>query len=315
MKFQLFDINGNTFEAEEIISYELISEAEAPCNGLRLSFFCKKNIGEISIVRIYRNDKLIFNGFCDKQKITFSESDRICFIYARSSASLLVDNEAIPCQYENPSARQLWFLNAKDLGFKMNLPELYSESSYLVSKGTSCYGAINNYISAVLGAPVYVTPENVLEIYEKSKAVKRLDNYDILSLSYVIDRSKPISEVDYKINSSDNYLYHFKSDFVQKMGIKRKRMLNLSSIPLWQREMNVEKMIETSLEEYYSVSAVILGESDLEIYDRVVLDFDEYFSNEEFYVSELVFCKNENGEYTTVLLKKKINGEMVNYVA
>ncbi|MDE5669889.1 MAG: hypothetical protein K2I14_00270, partial [Eubacterium sp.] len=151
--------------------------------------------------------------------------------------------------------------------------------------------------------------------YKKSKAVKRLDDYDVLSLSYVIDRSKPISEVDYKINSSDNYLYHFKSNFVQKMGIKRKRMLNLSSIPLWQREMNAEKIIEHSLAEYYSVSAVILGESNLEIYDRVVLDIDECFSNEEFYVSELVFSKNENGEYTTVLLKKKINGEMVNYVA
>ncbi len=99
------------------------------------------------------------------------------------------------------------------------------------------------------------------------------------------------------------------------MGIERKRMMNLSSIPLWQREINAEKMIEKSLAEYYSVSAVILGESDLEIFDRVIIDFDDCFNDEEFYVSELAVCKNENGEQTTVLLKKKINGEMINYVA
>ncbi len=315
MTFQLFDMDGNVFEPEKMISYELVSEAEAPCDGLRLSFSCGENIGEISVVKAYRNNKLSFNGFCDKQKITFSASGKICFIYARSSASLLVDNEAVPCQYKNPSARQLWFSNAKDFGFKMNLPELYSENSYLVPKGTSCYGAINNYVSAVSGTPVYATPENVLKTYEKNSTVKRLDDYNILSLSYVINRSEPISEIDYKINSADNYSYHFKSGFVQKMGIERKRMMNLSSIPLWQREINAEKMIEKSLAEYYSVSAVILGESDLEIFDRVIIDFDDCFNDEEFYVSELAVCKNENGEQTTVLLKKKINGEMINYVA
>ncbi len=41
MTFQLFDMDGNVFEPEKMISYELVSEAEAPCDGLRLSFSCK----------------------------------------------------------------------------------------------------------------------------------------------------------------------------------------------------------------------------------------------------------------------------------
>ena len=315
MKFLLFDINGKAFEAESVISYELIAEAEAPCDGLRLSFFCHDNIGEICNIKAYRRDKLVFNGFCDKQKITFSESGKICFIYARSSAALLVDNEAVPCQYENPSARQLWFSNAKEFGFKTDLPDIYSSNSYLVSKGTSCYGAINDYVSAVSGMPVYATPENELKIYEKSKELKRLDDYDVFSLSYVINRSEPIGEIDYKINSADNYSYHFKSDFVQKMGIKRKRMVNLSSIPLWQREMNVEKMIKRALDEYYSVSVVLPGDCDLAIYDRMLINAEDTLQNEEFYIAELTFSKNKNGERTIVLLKKNIDGEMVNYVA
>ena len=315
MKFLLFDTNGRVFEAKSIISYELIAEVAAPCDGLRLSFFCQNNIGEICSIKVYRKDKLVFNGYCDKQKITFSKSGKICFIYARSSASLLVDNEAVPCQYENPSARQLWFSNAKEFGFSTDLPEFYSSNSYRVSKGTSCYGAINDYIFAISGMLVYATPENELKIYEKSKEVKRLDDYNVLSLSYVINRSEPIGEIDYKINSADNYSYHFKSDFVQKMSIKRKRMVNLSSIPLWQREMNVEKIIKNALDEYYSVSVVLLGNCDLALYDRMLIKADDMLQNEEFYVAELTFSKNKNGERTTALLKKNIDGEMVNYVA
>lgn len=315
MNFQLFDVNGNVYDANNIISYELIMEADTPCNGLRLNFFCENQIEEICVVKAYREGKLVFNGFCDKQKITLNKSGRICFIYARSSASLLVDNEAVPCQYDKPSARQLWFSNAKDFGFEINLPELYSPHSYLVSKGTSCYGAINDYVSAVSGAPVYATPENVLKVYKESRFLKRLDDYNVVSFSYVINRSEPISEIDYKINSADNYSYHFKSDFVQKMGIQRKRMINLASIPLWQREIQAEKKMKNALDAYYSVSAVIDGSCDLEIYDRVSVHFELFSESEEFYVSELVFSKNENGETTTALLKKKINGEMVNYVA
>ncbi|MDE5605268.1 MAG: hypothetical protein K2I73_06785 [Eubacterium sp.] len=315
MKFLLFDINGRAFEAESILSYELTAEAEAPCDGLRLSFLCHSSIGEICNIKAYRKNKLVFNGFCDKQKVTFSESGKICFIYARSSAALLVDNEAVPCQYENPSARQLWFSNAKAFGFKTDLPEIYSSNSYLVSKGTSCYGAINDYVSAVSGMPVYATPENELKIYAQSKEVKRLEDYNVSSLSYVINRSEPIDEIDYKINSADNYSYHFKSDFVQKMGIQRKRMVNLSSIPLWQREMNIEKIIKKALDEYYSVSVVLLGNCDLALYDRMLINAEDTLQNEEFYIAELTFSKNKNGERTTALLKKNIDGEMVNYVA
>lgn len=315
MIFELFDVDGNAVKAQNIISYELISEAGAACDGLRLNFISEKSVGEICVVRAYSNEKLVFNGFCDKQKMKADSSGRTCFIYARSSAALLIDNEAVPCQYSNPSARQLWFSNAKAFGFECFLPEVYSQYNYLVSKGTSCYGAINNFVCAVCGAPVYATPQNELKIYEESKTVKRLDAKRLISLSYVINRSEPISEIDYKINSADNYSYHFKSGFAEKMGIKRSRLYNLSSIPLWQREITAEKKISSALGEYYSVLAELSGECDFRLYDRVSVDFDAFKISGEFYVSELVKSKNENGEKTSVVLKKKIDGELINYVA
>ena len=152
-------------------------------------------------------------------------------------------------------------------------------------------------------------------MYEKSTAVKLLESYNVVSVSYTINRSEPISEIDYKINAADNYSYHFKSDFVKGMGIKRKRLLNLSSIPLWQREWQAEKQINTRLREYYSVSVVIHGKCDFKVYDRVLVDADIFGNTEEFYVTEITWYKNVNGEGVAVVLKKDIDGGLVNYVA
>ena len=313
MRFELQDIKGKRFDASNVISFELTSEAGAACDGLRLSFIPENNIDEIVSVRAYSSGELIFNGFCDDQRLTRDKSGIKCFIYARSSASLLVDNEAIPFQYTCPSARQLWFSNAKELGFAFGLPEVFTENNYTVSKGTSCYGAINDFVFAVYGAPIYVTPENVIKVYELGEKVKRLESYNVLSLSRIISRSEPISAVDYKINTADAYSYHFKSDFAAARGIRRRRLYNLSSIPQWQREKAAQKKVEQSLSDYYSVQAVIAGECDLRLFDRVKLSFGG--DPEAFFVYEKTVSKNKSGEKTAVVLKKNIDGELINYVA
>lgn len=315
MRFEFQDINGNFFDVSNATSFELTSEAGAACDGLRISFIPERDIAEIVGVKAYSNGDLVFNGFCDDQKLVTDKSSSRCSVYARSTASLLVDNEAIPCQYVCPSARQLWLSNAREFGFECGLPEVYTENTYIVSKGTSCYGAVNDFVFAFCGAPIYVTPENVLKVYELSEKVKRLEGYNVVSLSRIISRSEPISAVDYKINTADAYSYHFKSDFADKRGIKRKRLYNLSSIPVWQREKAAQKKIEQSLSDYYSVQAVLAGECDLRLFDRVELSFTDGGASEEFYVHEKTVSKSESGERTTVVLKKNIDGELINYVA
>ncbi len=315
MRFELYGTDGAAVFPEMITSYELVSETDSACDGLRLNFCSEELPPEICILKAFSDREIVFNGFCDMQKITAGGGFYTCFIYARSSAALLVDNEALPSQYNCPTARQLWFTNARELGFGCDLPEIYSENSYLVSKGTSCYGAINDFVRAVYGAPVYATPENVLDVYRESSSVKRLKNYPLLSLSCVINRSELISDIDYKINSSDNYRYHFKSEFVRARGIRRKRLYNLSALPLWQREITAAEKITNSLSEYCSVIAELSGDCDFRLCDKVSVDFDGQDYSGTYFVSEMVKSMGKNGEKTTLVLKKKIDGELVNYVA
>lgn len=314
MKFALCEIDGIEYTPENITAYEISSEAGAACDGLRLSFIAQGTIGEINNVRAYDGERLIFNGFCDVQRLTADKGGLRYFIYARSSASLLVDNEAAPCEYTCPTAEQLCICNAGEFGFSFDLPDIYSKNNYLVQKGKSCFGAINDFVFAVYGANIYVTPENVIKAFEKSKGVKRLSDFSVNSLSYIINRSEPFSEIDYKINSADNYIYHFKSEFAEKRGIKRKRILNLSSIPQWQRETTAAKKIKDTLLDYYCVEASVSGECNLSLFDRVLVDIDGFPIGGEFTVYEIVRMKNKNGEKATVLLKKNEEGNIINYV-
>lgn len=313
MRFLLYDSTDIICEICDVTAYELVGEVGMPCDSLRLYFKLDKEINEIYFVKVYDGNRLIFNGICDLQQTTENENGKECFIYARSSAALLIDNEAIACQYNCPSAYQLWFSNCRGLGFECGLPDISSKNSYIVYKGTSCYSAVNNFVFALYGKNIYVTPHNVLKVYCSKSDVKSLSSYNLYSVSKIISRSEPLSQIDYKINSSDSYSYHLKSRFAEMQGIKRKRLLNLSSLPLWQRENIVKKRLSDSLSDYYSVRVVICGACDLMLNDRVNVDI-KGFKNEEFFVYETVRSKNKDGEKTIVLLKKNIDGELINYV-
>lgn len=310
MIFVLTDIQENLFTVEDAVSYELVSEADAACAGLRLYFDTDCALGEINSVLVKtEDDTLVFNGFCDVQRESRAESGFSYFIYARSSAALLVDNEAAPAEYKNPTARQLFINNAREFGFSCGLPDIGIENNYIVSKGTSCYGAVNDFVYMAAGAPVYVDENNVLRIYRESDDVKSLADYDIISQSFTVNRSCVISRVDYKINAGDDYKYHYGSTLAEKNKIYRTRKINLSGLPLWQREEAAEKRIAQSLDEYYTFRAVLSGSCDFKLYDRVKTD------KGEFSVREIMRAKNEKGERTTLVMHQKTEGRTVNYVA
>ena len=315
LTFKLYDGKGGLIIPEKLLSYELVSEVSAACDGLRLRFLLDYSCPEIVRAEAYNGDKKIFNGFVDRQVASVSGEEKSVFIYARSSAAVLVDNEALPSQYHRPSARQLWFHNAREFGFGYALPNLACENDYYVSKGTSCFGAINNFFSMLYGAEIYVDSENVLRCYEKSGALRTLDGCSISKAEYIINRSNPISQIDYKINSSDKYCYHLKSRRAESGGISRRRLINLSALPPWQREAVARQSLEKSLQEMYVLQLEIEGTADFALYDRVLVNIKGLCENAELLVYETVISKGTGGEKTAVKLRSEQDGGLINYVA
>ena len=315
MRFELYTSGGEKLKGFKVLSYELSSGLAAACDGLRLYLYSETAVSSIQAVYAFQNGKKIFNGSADKIQIRADNSGYTLFVYARSGAAVLVDNEAYPGQYNCPTSKQLWYHHARPFGFSCGLPEVFSQSEYVVSKGQSCFGAIDRFMQYACGKSIYVTPEMELRVFETPGKVKTLDAQKMLSACVTVDQSSVISRIDYKTNSAEKYVYRLESRFAAEKGISARKLINLSSLPVWQREAEAQRQITRSLENYFTVTVMLAGDADLCLADLVYADLERLGVKGVFEVCALIRKKNAGGTSTSVTLRKEINGELINYVA
>lgn len=314
LKFILYDLENNTVEAKNIISYQLSRDIDAPCDGLRLSFSTDNSINEIKAICVYENDKCIFNGIVDTQREQLDDKGISVFIYARSTACVLVDNEALPFTYNYPSANSLYYHNAKGFGFKSKLPELFTSSGYQVGKGTSCYGAINNFVYGICGKKIAVDIDNYIYI-PSGENIAEINDSKIISEKRIINRGNAISKIDYKANGSASYCYHIKSRFFDKKGICRSKKLNITAMPQWQQDSALLNALENGAADYITVEILVCGYVFANLYDRIDYKSKIFGDFEDYFISSVCHYGDANGEYTRLMLAKQIDLREVSYVA
>lgn len=314
LKFVLYDLMGNSFQANDVTSYGLSKNVDAACDGLQLTFTAEAAVNEFKSVKVFNKDNCIFNGLVDTQREQINEDGMSVYIYARSTASVLVDNEAVPFTYSYPSANSLYYHNARDFGFKSKLPELFSGSQYQVSKGTSCYGAINNFVYGICGKKIAVDVENNIYI-PGGNAVVGIDGGKIISEKRTINRVKAISKIDYKANGSTSYCYHIKSRFFDERGISRCKKLNITSMPQWQQDSALLNALENAAADYCTVELALHGSVEACLYDRISYKSNILDNTDDYYISSIYAYGDKNGEYTRLTISKQIDLREVSYVA
>lgn len=313
MKIVLITVDNEEITLKNIISAVLTQTAEAACDSLSIKFIDNIKAVEIEKVLAYKDDELIFNGYCDCQKSTVDEKGFQTYIYARSSACLLVDNDAFAYTYNCPSALSLFQAYAKDLGFKFKLPNVYTLKKYEVTSGASLFGAINSLVSMISGNGIRINASNEIIMLEASKDILNLNSYPILSVKSIINRSEPISAVHYKKEFSSNYDCHTYSKSAKDLGFSRNRYVNLISLASWQRNYKISKMIKDSFKNYKCLEITISGYCSSELYQRfnyesLIGKFDDYL------LLEKIYSYDKNGEKCKLVLGKNIDVKEVNYV-
>lgn len=97
MTFELEFLDGKRAVPRQLLSYRWSGDVTAGCDGLRLHFLWDGDLPEVYRVRGFAPDgACCFFGYADQQKLTVTPGQRRGFVYARSSACLLLDNEALP---------------------------------------------------------------------------------------------------------------------------------------------------------------------------------------------------------------------------
>lgn len=314
MKVIIKNISDKEFTLEKITELSFSQSYGAPCDAVMLSFKDNFDLDEVYSVRLYDRDRLIFNGYCDNQKRLADEKSITGRIYARSSACLLVDNKSQPFTYLCPTARQLFLACAADKGFGFDLPDLSRNDKYEVSMNTSCFGAINNFVSLLTGSRIFVDADDVIRLHQLSENVKGLDSLKLISTTEIINRSQLLSQINFKDSLSKEYTLHTSSRLAEKLKINRQEYINLTSLPSWQRDYTIEKRLNSSFNDYRIIEASVCGYCDEELGQRFTVtdsggEISEYVLRDKHYT----YCSS--GGKTKLTLKKICDTGGFTYVA
>lgn len=314
MKFILEDKNENRITPEQVLSYVWSADANAACDGLRLTFLCGENMPQIYRVYVYDGEDCVFNGYADVQKVTMDASGCSCFLYARSSACLLVDNEAQPVSLVQPTSHQIFSCFAKEFGFENALPETAVDTLYLVQKGTSCFGVLHDFIQNACGSNVYVNAQNELCVYQTGSRLI-VPQEQILSFSRITERGAPVSSYYYKIDSSEPYLHRLTSGYLNQAAIQRRRYVNLAAYPAGQRERLLKQKMYEKAQSYDCLEMTVQGEVTVPLFASLQSDGTQL----QAYAGYLLYARelsgSSSGVQTKLNFKKKVDLQEVAHVA
>ncbi len=295
----------------ELLSWEIRRDISAPCDSVSLRFKCEAGQDELERAEAYADGRLIFSGFCDLQREEKKGEHCECFVYARSAACLLVDNEAEPYTYESPTARALFNINAEKYGFSFCMEDVGCSGRYVVNKGRSAYSAINGLVEAVSGKRVTVTPELELRAGGDGRRLT-VSPESILRDRKSVCRGSAISRIDYKTADGSAYSHHIKSRSLERKGISKSRKVNLSSLYEWQQALELKNMLKSAAQEYFSRELTLEGTQDIQLYDRLLVDGE--IGGEDYYVCSACSVFDRRGERTVVRLTRDIDLEEIIYV-
>ena len=314
LTFRLLTITGEALTPQEVRSFELARSTDAACDGLRLSFFHPTALPELRCAEAYFEGEKVFFGYCDTQRETAFQDGVEAFIYARSSACLLTDNEALPQIYEAPSADALFLCNAKALGFTSRLPVIACKGAYQVSKGTSCFGAINDFVRGVTGRNILISPDNDICLPRGGETIT-LASDEILEEQRRINRGGVLTAIDYKAENDDAYRHHLKSRFAEEQGICRTRKQSLLALPEWQRDFTLLNQLQSSADGYYERLLTLRTLRLPPLYGTVHYRSTLDDAAEAYTISAVHAAFDARGTTTKITLSKPIDLKEIHYVA
>lgn len=312
LSFFCTDIAGNRFEINEVMSYQLSMDWDAACDGLRLEYNTDTAYNELCKIEVFNGKKRIFNGLVDTQREQCTSNGTSGFVYARSSACLLTDNESVPAIYSCPSALTLFACNAEPLGFTSNLPKIFSDNEYQVSKGVSCFGAINDFVEGMCGSRIVVDSNNCISLLQEGGTV-RLDASTIISEKRSINRGDVVTRLDYKTDSANGFDHHLISRYFDKKGIAISKKSNISSLPSWQRDYSLLGAMRSASRQYITYDIEVLG-GEFSLGDIVQYTSNYFGKIDDVMVVSICYVLNKNGESIRLKLAQNIDLEEITYV-
>lgn len=307
LSYILTDIYGEHPESGAELSFRLNAEEGVPADDVTVIFPYKK-INELSEITVLDDGEVIFRGVVDEQQNICAASGLYLRITARSLAAHLLDNEAVPVTYNQPSVGLIAERHAQPYGIVCaDSPDIAYYGELVVTKGMSEWQVIEQFASMCFASCPRIGADGVLSMHGVGHEgeIVFADEGEGVRYAYLNERVKrceEISRVNVRVNSS-GYLSRVENAGAHARGIRRERYLNaaVTDTPM----QRAETMIRSGRRAGYSLMVSVPCRLTGCLGAQAVVRNREFGVRSGLYVSALTYALTARGESTDLILRRR----------
>lgn len=293
---------------DNVLTVILNADVEVPADDLTITIPYDEKISEnADYITAFLDEKTVFKGQIDEIIGIKSTDGAITKITARSPSAFLLDNEAEPLTYINPSADFIFSRHLKPFGLtKYDADDIPFFGTLKIDKGMTHWQVFRNFCINRYGAEPRITGEG--KAYFKGTESGETIFFGKNGIEYTAIREskrrfKLISEVRLKLTESGTYGGSIKNENPDCKGIERVRYVNATADKT--TIQTADNIIRKSNSDSYSIALECVGCLIESIGRSAVLDDDMFGRIENLTVRKIRYSVGSDGEKTTVTLGKE----------
>lgn len=308
LKFLVTYIDKTEKYLDDVLTVIFNADVEVPADDLTITIPYDEKISEnADFITAFLDEKTVFKGQIDEIIGIKSTDGAITKITARSPSAFLLDNEAEPLTYINPSADFIFNRHLKPFG----LTEYYADDvpffgTLKIDKGMTHWQVFRNFCINRYGAVPRITGNG--KVYFNGNESGETIFFGKSGIDYTAVREskrrvKLITEVKLKLTESGTYGGSIKNENPECRSIERVRYVNATSDKT--TIQTADNIISKSNSDSYSIALECVGCLIESIGRSAVLNDDMFGEIENLTVRKIRYTVGSDGEKTTVTLGKE----------
>lgn len=315
MVVEFTKINGFIVQKNNPTYVSINSRLSVPADSLTMVFRYNGEYTDYKFVKVIYDEKIIFKGIVDSQKITVNKNGEYLTVYCRSLAGCLLDNQLQPQNIQGMTDSVIYNSYLKLFNISINkLTNKPCSEIINIGKGISIYELLCEYSFRVFNCQPRITPQgvaildgNIGEInYSFTNGVSNLkeNSYYCTSVEIEHNRYGVISQVYVRNNLNDTgYGLILQNKQAQQRGIECKRYLDATPLSGF-CTYDGTRIIDDSNKQSINIKVMC----PCLVYNPVgglakVSSGNNVHENMEIYSANHIFSKN--GISTTLNMRKK----------
>lgn len=231
LNFEVTLKNGEKRKDLRVLTVSWKSELDVPADSLVLSCAYDGEVfDQADRIAAYNGDELVFEGQIDELSRLCNDKGTALKLSARSAAAVLLDNEAEPLTYRNPTAVLMYYKHLKPFGLTdAELDRTPIIGCFRIDKGMSQWQALDLFCRTRYGARLRVAGNGkvYLKGYKNEKTVLfGAEGIKYYSIKENKRRYKLVSEVKLKVSDRAGYLSSMINPNPECESIRRIRYVN-----------------------------------------------------------------------------------------